>query len=829
MGGLSVFMEVRFWLLVLTAACALPASALPRFDEVKAAFAPSDTLVLSREGEVLQRVRTDLGVRRGQWLALQDISPALRTALVLSEDQRFYAHSGVDWQAVSAAAWGNLWHRRTRGASTITMQLAGLLDGPDTLLNLGQRPGGRSVVQKVGQTVAAQVLERRWRKDQILEAYLNLVPFRGELVGIDALSQALFGKAAHALDAREAAVAAALVRAPNARPALVAERACGVLRAMQVAGSTASKADKADKADKAGAVERRVALAAAPDCDALDLFVTGALQRRSWAASAGVAPHFARRLLAQQPAADGRKPGAVHAGAGTSHTVTSTLRAPLQRFAVQALAQQLRELAGRNVEDGAIVVLDNASGEVLAWVGSSGPLGQAAEVDGVLALRQPGSTLKPFLYAQAIAQRRLTAASLIEDSPAQLPTANGLYIPQNYDRQFKGWVSVRTALAASLNVPAVRTLAMVSPDAFFAQLQAVGLPLRESGGYFGLSLALGSSEVQLLQLTNAFRTLANGGRFSPVAPAALPEPKQKNQRQNLPTFTRALDEGAAFIIGDILSDPNARARTFGTDSVLATRFWSAVKTGTSKDMRDNWAVGWSARYTVGVWVGNASGAAMHDVSGSSGAAPLWAGVMAQLHAREPSPAPRPPRALVQQPVHFGNAPSGNTPLEATRSEWFVPGTQQALFALATEPIAVSASAVSAKGQKDLYSQGGASDASGSSRAAAARLASARAPGAGADKALAGVRILRPVGGAIVALDPDIPPRHQRVQLLASVAPKDAPQLHWRLDGRPLGTGAQLSWMPWPGRHVVQLHDARGTLLDQVRLEVRGAGVRAAAP
>ena len=224
---------------------------MPNFDQVKAGYQPSDTLVLSREGEVLQRVRTDLGVRRGQWRALHEVSPALRSALVLSEDQRFYAHSGVDWQAVSAAAWGNLWHRRTRGASTITMQLAGLLDGPDTLLNLGQRPGGRSVVQKVGQTVAAQVLERRWRKDQILEAYLNLVPFRGELVGIDALSQALFGKAAHGLDAREAAVAAALVRAPNARPALVAERACGVLRAMQVAGSTASKADKAGKADKA--------------------------------------------------------------------------------------------------------------------------------------------------------------------------------------------------------------------------------------------------------------------------------------------------------------------------------------------------------------------------------------------------------------------------------------------------------------------------------------------------------------------------------------------------------------------------------------------------
>ncbi len=818
--------------LFLIAAGAAPASALPRFDEVKAGFAPSDTLVLSREGEVLQRVRTDQGVRRGQWLALQDISPALRTALVLSEDQRFYAHSGVDWQAVSAAAWGNLWHRRTRGASTLTMQLAGLLDGPDTLLALGQRPGGRSVVQKVGQTVAAQVLERRWRKDQILEAYLNLVPFRGELVGIGALSQALFGKAAHALDAREAAVAAALVRAPNASPARVAERACGVLRSMQVAGSAERKA---------GPAGRVAAPAAAPDCGALDLFVTGALQRRSWAASAGVAPHFARRLLAQQQqgaeagtgagaAANANAPATTLATSalseGAPHTVTSTLRAPLQRFAVQALQQQLRELAGRHVEDGAIVVLDNASGEVLAWVGSSGTLSQAAEVDGVLALRQPGSTLKPFLYAQAIAQRRLTAASLVEDSPAHLPTANGLYIPQNYDRQFKGWVSVRTALAASLNVPAVRTLAMVSPDAFFAQLQAVGLQLRESGGYFGLSLALGSSEVPLLQLTNAFRTLANGGRFSAVAPAALPT---RNGKKNMPVFTSALDAGAAFIVGDILSDPNARARTFGTDSVLATRFWSAVKTGTSKDMRDNWAVGWSARYTVGVWVGNASGAAMHDVSGSSGAAPLWAAVMAHLHAREPGPAPRPPPGLVQQPVRFGPAPGGGTPLEAARSEWFLPGTQQALFALAIESIAAGAGTASAGGPKGLKLQRGDALQARAAQGAGADTGTGTGTGTctGADASLAGVRIVRPVSGAIVALDPDIPPTHQRVQLAALAAPGVARQLRWRLDGRALGAGAQLAWMPWPGRHVLQLTDARGQVLDEVRLEVRGAGVRAA--
>jgi len=439
----------------------------------------------------------------------------------------------------------------------------------------------------------------------------------------------------------------------------------------------------------------------------------------------------------------------------------------------------------------------------------------------VLALRQPGSTLKPFLYAQAIAERRLTAASLVEDSPAQITTASGLYIPQNYDRQFKGWVSVRTALAASLNVPAVRTLVMVTPDAFHRQLGAVGLPLRESGDYFGYSLALGSPEVPLLHLTNAYRTLANGGRASPVAGTLANGGRASPVAGTLanggrssavalsdvakPRFAPALDARAAFIVGDILSDGNARARTFGTDSVLATRFWTAVKTGTSKDMRDNWAVGWSERYTVGVWVGNASGAAMHDVSGTSGAAPIWAAVMGFLHAREPSRAPRAPAGLVRAAVRFGGAQqprAGNPqPLEAAREEWFVSGTQQALFAM--DSVAVSAYESSARGQKGL------------------KHAARGAPAPAATGAV--VRITAPAPGTIVALDPDIPPARQRLHLRAS-----GQGLHWRLDGKPLGGGPQVAWLPWPGRHVIQLTDAAGTVLDEVRIEVRGAGVRATA-
>ena len=737
------------------------ACATASFDAVKRDFYPSDTLVLDRRGEPLQRLRTDATVRRGQWVALGDVSPALRTALLLSEDKRFYEHSGVDWQAVSSAAWANLWNTRTRGASTITMQLAGLLDGE------GRPAGGRSVVGKIGQTFDAQVLERSWRKDEILEAYLNLVPFRGELVGIDALSRTLFGKAAHGLDAREAAVASALVRAPNANVRQVTQRACGVLGQMQLQEQKREQSKPARQGTKPPSPRPP------PDCDALDMFATAALQRRAFDPSEGIAPHAARQALRE-----------VHADtAAPRGSVRTTLHAPLQRFAVQTLTQHLRELQGRHVEDGAIVVLDNRTGEVLAWVGSSGVLSRASEVDAVLAQRQPGSTLKPFLYAQALAEKRFTAASLLEDSAAHIPTASGLYIPQNYDRSFKGWVSARTALAASLNVPAVRTLVMVSPDAFFRQLQQVGLPLRESGDYFGYSLALGSAEVSLLALTNSFRTLANGGQYSPVAAIAQPRKPQPVKA------VQAIDARAAFIVGDILSDPNARARTFGTDSVLATRFWTAVKTGTSKDMRDNWAMGWSQHYTVGVWVGNASGAPMWDVSGTSGAAPIWAAVVQHLHAHTPSRAPAPPPGLVQAQVAFGNA------LEAPRSEWFLQGTQQAIFAI--DSVADGAQEAGARGQKGLKKQAAAADNSTA-------------------------RITEPAPGTIIALDPDIPPNRQRLRLAAQGPDQN---LRWRIDGKDFAKGKQAQWLPWPGRHSITLVDGQGRVLDEVRVEVRGAGVR----
>ena len=712
------------------------AHALQKFTDVQQEFRSSEASLYDRKGQLLQQIRLNPNERRLSWVALEDVSPALRNALVVSEDRRFYQHSGVDWSAVAAAAWGNLWNSKTRGASTITMQLAGLLDD-----DLQRRTSPRSFKQKLSQVVVAQLLERSWRKDQILEAYLNLVSFRGELVGIHALSRVLFSKHPSGLNQREAAIAVALIRGPNAAPQRVVKRACRILQDQH-----------ADQ--ECNGLEGFALLALARSGSTSDIIVTTTAPQ--------LAPHLARKLL--------RTPG---------QSLRSTLDAGVQRFANDALQRQLAILVDRNIQDGAIIATDNVSGDVLAWVGSSSTFSSATDVDSVVSLRQAGSTLKPFLYELAIEKKWMTAASLLNDAAINLPTASGLYIPQNYDKQFKGLVSVRTALGSSLNIPAVRILMTVTPTAFFERLQRLGFQLRESGDYYGYSLALGSADVSLLALTNAYRTLANQGRYSEIR-TALNDPTVK--------MRKVMDPGASFIIGDILSDRSARSRTFGLENALSTRVWSAVKTGTSKDMRDNWAVGYSDRYTVGVWVGNASGLPMWDVSGVTGAAPIWQEVMQYLHTRDQlrQNIPRKPDGVIEQDIRYEDK------VEVPRQEYFLAGTEQTLIRTAKSD--------------DI-----------------------------------GIAIRYPTPGMLVALDPDIPPERQLIRFQASGVSSGL----WRLDGKILESVAQagkkkndrsmlaqqltMDWMPWPGRHVLELLDGKQAVLDRVQFEVRGAVEKETAP
>jgi penicillin-binding protein 1C len=699
-------------------ACAAQAYAAqpPAFEAVKASFVSSEAVLLDRHGTPLSEARLDVRVRRLDWIALGDISPALATALIDAEDRRFYEHEGIDWAGIAAATWDNAWRmldgRRPRGASTLTMQLAGLLDP-----SLAPNATARTLAQKLRQAQAALALERSWTKAQILEAYLNLASYRGELVGLDAAAHGLFGKTPAGIDAREAAILIALLRGPNAKAADVAQRACAVA---------------AHSAPELSCEEIRATTSVA---------LAGSYRLRPrW----NDAPHLAAKLLT--------KPG---------ERLRSTLDADLQRFAQASLREHLAELAQRGVGDAALVVLDNASGEVLAYVGSGGDLSSASQVDGVLARRQAGSTLKPFLYALAIDQRLLTAASLVDDSPVTIATERGMYVPQNYERDFKGLVSVRTALASSLNVPAVRTLELLGVDRFRDALLRLGLDtLTESDEFYGASLALGGADVTLLALTNAYRALANGGvagpaRFAAGAPLGA-------------ASGRVYGRDAAFIVDDILADRGARAPTFGLENALATRVWSAVKTGTSKDMRDNWCVGFTSRYTVGVWVGNFSGAPMHDVSGVTGAAPIWRDIVHRLHEAQASAAPKPPHDLVRRFVSFDPA------VESARGEWFLRGTEQALV---------------------------------------------RSNSTASEVAAPAPRIRYPAESMIIALDPDIPAGAERVVFEASAAP---PGMRWRIDESVLADSrGRASWAPVAGRHLLLLEDAEGRILSSVEFSVRG--------
>jgi penicillin-binding protein 1C len=472
----------------------------------------------------------------------------------------------------------------------------------------------------------------------------------------------------------------------------------------------------------------------AASCASIEWQTEVALMRPAAQAVVTPAPQVARKLLA-----------------GAVPQVRSTLDGALQRYALAALRRHLAELGGRNVGNGALVVIDNASGELLAYVGNAGN----SQVDGVAALRQAGSTLKPFLYQLALERGLLTAASLLDDSPIDVPTKGGLYIPQNYDHHFKGYASVRTSLASSLNIPAVRTLMLTGLERFHDRLRELGITsLRESAGYYGYSLALGSGDLSLLELANAYRTLANGGLFGSVTlrPRAPEAPR------------RVLDAGTSFIIGDILSDRAARSVTFGLSNELATTYWSAVKTGTSKDMRDNWCIGYSDRYTVGVWVGNFDGQAMWDVSGVSGAAPVWRDVMDYLNRDRPGRAPAPPEGVVRRRLAYRPA------LEPERAEWFVRGSETSLVELVPP--------------------------------------AQREP-----------KIVYPVAGSIIAIDPDIPDALQRVMFQAQAGQG----LEWRLDGEMLGSSAaDLAWRPTLGKHALELVDAAGKPVGEVRFEVRGA-------
>ncbi|MDQ5987522.1 MAG: Penicillin-binding protein 1C [Syntrophus sp. SKADARSKE-3] len=680
----------------------------PTFAKVKAEYTLSDAILLDRHGRVIHELRLDPSGRRLEWTVLKDISPSLVRAVIRVEDKRFYNHGGVDWQALAGAAARRLTGGHARGASTITMQLAAALQR-----DIRPQAANRTFRQKWRQMKAAHRIEQFWTKTEILEAYLNLVTFRGEVQGVAAASRGFFDKVPSGLDDHEALILTALLAAPHQSTEQLAKRACllGPFLGLDSSEETI-KTLVQERIGRPYRIRPQIALA----------------------------PHVAKMLLKEK-----------------GQRAQSTLDGRLQMQVSDILNRQLSDLKGRNVHDGSVVVIENRTGDILAYVGNSGPTSSAPYVDGVLAMRQAGSTLKPFLYELALEKRLLTAASLVEDAPLQIPTPTGLYIPENYTNTYLGLVSVRTALASSLNTPAVRTLLLTGLTPFLERLKALGFEgIHKEPEHYGYSIALGSIDIRLYDLANAFRTLANGGTWTPLRLTPGTNPRHP--------ATRVMDPAATYIISDILADREARRAVFGLENFLATPFRAAVKTGTSKDMRDNWCIGFSDRFTVAVWMGNFSGEPMWNVTGISGAAPVWLEIVKMLHGKSGTKTTQPPQGVIAGTAHYGKEG------EAPRQEWFLKGT---------EPTATIT--INTRHAKPA--------------------------------------IVYPAANSIITLDPDIPEDNQQIILKAEPADR---LYRWLLNNKAISPDHMdsLLWRPIRGNHKLSISDQENHILDTVTFTVK---------
>ncbi len=544
--------------------------------------------VRDRDGRLLRETRDGDGTR-SRFVPLAETGLA-RDAVLAAEDRRFYRHHGVDPIAVLRAVVSNV--RRLRvvsGASTITMQLARTL-----------RPHEKTLFGKLSEMALAIRIDAEVPKDRVLEEYLNRVSFGPNMRGIAAASHAYFGKAPKDLSLAEAALLAGVVRgptlyAPDRSPERAKARRAFVLARMRQDGVLDEDRFTQANGEPVATVSIRPAFGAPH-------FVDGLVKSAS-----------AKRLLA------------------------TTLDGRLQRETETVVRVVLDRLAERHVTAAAVVVLDNETREVLAYVGSPDVFdaSRLGANDGVVAKRQPGSALKPFLYALAMETHGFTPATVLPDIPLLVPSGGGTWAPHNYDSVFHGPVRLREALGSSLNVPAAWTIGQVGTGRFLDRLRALGFDtLTESPEFYGPALALGDGEVRLIALTNAYATLARGGLHrAPRMLRAIDDAPVSRMGE-----VRVFPAHVAAMVVDALKDRNARIPAFGDATPFDFPYEVAAKTGTSKGFRDNWALGFSSAVTVGVWVGNFDGSPMQEVSGITGAGPIFQGVMeAAMRTRAPSP------------------------------------------------------------------------------------------------------------------------------------------------------------------------------------------------
>lgn len=675
---------------------------------------------------------------------LHMIPEFLQSAILAAEDSRFYSHRGNDWKGLAAALYQNAKNLRVvRGGSTITEQVVRMI-----------HPRARTIWARWLEIFEARELEKHFSKADILEFYLNQVPFARNRRGVQAAALDLFDRDLDTLSKKEMLALAVLIRAPGKLDPR------GLAQDRRLQSRMNLLADRLIQAGKLSAQEKEEVLHFSLSMKQSHLPVQAA--------------HFLRYANRRMDSLT----------VATSGRLRATLDGPLQAYVQKLLDQRVLGLREKRVSDAAALVVDNESSQIMAWVNAGEPgTSPHGEIDAVLSPRQPGSTLKPFLYASALSLG-WTPATLIDDSPLRQAVGAGVKPFRNYSGIFYGPLRLREALGNSLNIPAVRTVEFVGQPAFYKLLHELGFDtLKEHPDYYGEGLALGNGEVRLYDLVRAYHALASRGRFMELQVLADARKQPQDDRQ-------VFSPDVSSLVTNILSDPVARQYEFGTSSLLNFPVETAVKTGTSSDYRDAWAVGYSARFTVGVWMGNLDRTPMLEVTGSTGPAIVLRAIFARLERYgDPEPLWLSQNLAGAKICRISGALAG--PYCPKMHEWFLPGTEPKEKCTVSHEAAVRA-----------------------------------VP----NHPLNQINLELPTPGLQLALDPRIPDEREAFPLLL---PEDieTERTEWLMDGSVIGrTGPgerRLLWQVQRGQHTAQARvwvksgGSAPVITEPVNFEVRG--------
>lgn len=594
--------------------------------------------ICARDGTVLREVLSS-DYKTSVWIPIEEISPWMIKATIIREDKRFFIHSGVDILAMTRALYDNIRHQKIiSGGSTITMQVAKMA------LNFKNR----NIITKFVEIIYALKIDLHLSKKEILGIYLNRAPYGNQTYGAEAASRFYFRKPAHQLSLNESCILSVIPNAPTRlNPYVYPERVIG------------EKTDVLEILLKNGFV------------DSLNFELAMKESMRLVQKHINFeAPHFVDYILQKIEKKKIKN---------LSRIITS-IDKDLQKDLGKLLYTTLESLKKYHVGQGALIVMDVERGEILAMVGSRDYFDASeGQVNGCLALRQPGSSIKPFLYVLALASG-IAPSYILPDTLIEFHLTDGtIFAPRNYGHRYHGPTRFREALASSFNVPAVYLLEQLGTQRFYNFLHELGFErLNKEANFYGLSLSLGAGEVSLLEMANAYSSLARHGLLdTPKSILKIFETDGQDIAVEGVEQKRVFSREAAYIITHILSDNASRIKAFGEDNPLNLPFPCAAKTGTSKDYRDNWCIGFTSNYVVAVWVGNFDGSPMQGVSGISGAAPLFRDIMIELHRDQYPIQFEQPSALNRIKICAQSGKIASNICSRVIEEIFIPGTEPA--------------------------------------------------------------------------------------------------------------------------------------------------------